>query len=138
MGPVLGLDVGDRRIGLALSDNSRLIASPHSVLTRTNIRNDIRAMVELVARLAVTEVVAGWPLQPNGKPGQQAQRVERFISPLGKALGYEVKRMDERMSSVAAERALREAGVRYKKQKQIVDKVAAALILQAWLDAHGK
>ena len=133
-GAIVGLDVGDRRIGIAVSDAARLIASPHSVLNRTQLKADIAKVMNLVEELGATEVVAGGPLQPNGQPGAQAHQVQRFLQPLSKSLGYEIHLWDERMTSIAAERALSEGGVRGRKKKKLVDKVAAALILQSWLD----
>lgn len=133
---VLGLDIGDRRIGVALSDSTRLIASGLDVVHRQRQPADIKAISAFLEAHEVSEIVVGWPLRLNGRPGMQARKVQIFADALQAATGLPIHKWDERLSTVAAERALHEGGVRAKQQRAVVDKVAATLILQGWLDAQ--
>jgi putative Holliday junction resolvase len=133
---VMGLDIGDRRIGVALSDATRLIASGLDVVHRQRQPADIKAIRDLIHAHEVSEIVVGWPLRLNGRPGMQARKVQIFADALQAAAGLPIHKWDERLSTVAAERALQEGGVRAKQQRAVVDKVAATLILQGWLDAQ--
>ncbi|HJZ84939.1 MAG TPA: Holliday junction resolvase RuvX [Polyangia bacterium] len=132
---VLGLDVGTKTIGVALSDETGLIASPHETLGRRGTRADVAALFALAQRFGVSQVVVGLPLELDGTPGPAARRVQTLVDAL-RAAGLEVALQDERFSTVAAERALLEADLSRARRKQVVDKVAAAYILQGWLDAH--
>ena len=133
---VLGLDVGDRRVGVAVSDSTWLIAQALDVVHRKGMPADIAAIRGHVEAQGVTDIVVGWPLRLNGRPGMQARKVQFFIDALDAALGLPIHKWDERLSTVAAERILREGQVRGKQQRAVVDKVAATLILQGWLDAQ--
>lgn len=133
---VMGLDVGDRRVGVALSDPTRLIAQGLEVLHRTRRDADVAALAALCATHAVDAIVVGWPLRLSGRPGIQTRKVQQFIDALAAVIDLPIHKWDERLSTVAAERALREGGVRAREQRAVVDKVAATLILQGWLDAQ--
>ncbi len=133
MGRVLGLDVGDRRIGVALSDEGRRIASPHSVYQRVGYGPDTRYFLALAKEQGVAYIVAGLPYNMDGSLGGQADKVRAFCDQLA-AAGLEVRSVDERLTTRAAEGALLEGGMRRDARRDTVDKVAAALILQSHLD----
>ena len=133
MSRVLGLDVGDRRIGVALSDEGRLIASPLAVIQSVGWGPDSREILRLMEENGADLIVCGLPRNMNGSIGFQAEKVQRFMQVLTDQ-GVPVEWMDERLTTVSATRALIEGGVRREDRKRSVDKVAAAVILQAWLD----
>jgi len=137
-GRVLGLDVGNVRIGVAVSDPLGIIAQPHSVIRSTGIEQDMEAVRALVAEKEVVRIVVGLPLNREGKPGPQAEKVLAFVEALRATLGVDVVTQDERFSTAAAERMLIEANVRRKGRKQVIDKIAAHHILQTYLDRHGR
>ena len=130
---VLGLDIGDVRIGTAVSDPGRTIATPVEVIRRIGWGPDVRKIAELCSRFDTREIVSGLPLNMDGSEGFQAGKVRAFCAQLEKA-GFRVSYQDERLSTVAAEEALLEDNRSREERKQMVDKVAAALILQEWLD----
>lgn len=134
MGRLIGLDVGDRRIGVAVSDSMRIIASPHSVYTRLGGNTDIEYFQRLCEELEADGYVLGLPRNMDGKEGSQAQKTRDFGESLRKA-GLCVEYRDERLSTASANKALLEGGMRRDKRKMSVDMVAAALILQSRLDA---
>ncbi len=139
MSRVMGLDVGEARVGVAFSDPTRTIGSAHSVLKRARRpEQDMDALAALVEEHEVAEIVVGWPLMMNGREGLAARRVSKLADALQARCGLPIHKWDERLSTVAAERALAEGGVRGRARRQVVDKVAAALILQGWLDAQPK
>lgn len=132
----MGLDVGEKRIGVALSDEGGLIASPRETLERKGNKKDIAHLLELARREEVTEIVVGMPYSLDGSVGPQAEKVNRFVEALRSATEVPVKLWDERLSTVSAERALLEADMSRSKRRGTVDRVAAALILQSYLDAE--
>lgn len=140
MARILGIDYGDRRVGLALSDETATIASPLPTLTR---RRGKRPPVAPVARLAeekdVAEIVIGLPLTLEGEESDWTREVREFGDKLGERTGCPVAFQDERMTSVRAERAVRSLGLSkdQREEKERVDAAAAVLILQAYLDARG-
>jgi len=131
---VLGLDVGDVRIGVALSDETATIAGGLPTLARVGPRKDVRAVAALVREHGVTEVVVGLPRRLDGSLGPQAEKVQAFAADLRQSVRVPVQEWDERFTSVAATRALIEGGVKRRDRRQSVDKVAAVLILQGFLD----
>lgn len=133
MARLLGLDIGDRRIGLALSDESELIASPHSVYRRAGWGPDSAYFLSLARQLNVAYIVAGLPLNMDGSLGPQAKKTQEFCAQLERK-GLKVVFMDERLTTKSAEMALIEGGMRRPDRKETVDKIAAALILQSYLD----
>jgi putative holliday junction resolvase len=135
-GRVLGLDLGDARIGVAISDDRRRIAVPLGTV-RTGAPADVKAIADLVHGHGVKLVVIGHPLHLSGEAGERAQHAERFAEALDAFLDVPVLLQDERLSSVEADRALREAGARGRERRRTVDRSAATVILQAWLDAAG-
>jgi putative Holliday junction resolvase len=134
----LGLDLGSKRIGVATSDLSGTIASPHSVVTRTRRSRDL---LDEVARLVSDEeievVVVGLPIRLDGSHGTAAEAATREARLIGTVIDVPVVLFDERFTTVAADRALREAEIRASDRRRVVDKVAAAVMLQAWIDAGG-
>lgn len=132
----LGLDLGSVRIGVATTDPGRVIASPYDVIARGRDRSADHAAI----RVAVEEseaslVVVGLPRSMNGRDGAAAKLIRAEAAELRDALAVPVVLWDERLSSVTANRSLIEAGVKRKGRKGVVDKVAAAVILQSWIDA---
>jgi putative Holliday junction resolvase len=132
----LCLDVGDKRIGLALSDETATLASGLPTLARVGPRKDVKAVAELVRRHEVGEVVVGLPWRLDGTVGPQAQKVLDFMEDLRGALRVPVVPWDERLTTVAAEQVLIESNVSRRDRKGLVDKVAAILILQGYLDSR--
>ena len=132
----MGLDVGDKRIGIALSDEGAVIASPRETLERSGNRKDIRYMLELARREDVSEIVVGMPFSLDGSLGPQAHKVERFVEALKAETDIRITTWDERLTTVSAERALLEGNVSRAKRKKTIDRVAAALILQGYLDSR--
>ena len=137
---VLGIDYGERRIGLALSDPTGTIASPLETLTyRQGKRPPLHAIEEIARLRGVERIVVGLPLELSGAETERCQVVRRIGGELGARLGIPVDYVDERMTSVRAQRAVRALGLRRseRERKERIDAAAAALILQAWLDCGG-
>ncbi|HJY32894.1 MAG TPA: Holliday junction resolvase RuvX [Actinomycetota bacterium] len=132
-GRVLGLDLGDARIGVAISDEARRMAVPLGTV-RTGAPADVRAIGDLIQEHGVTLVVVGHPLLLSGEAGERAHHAERFGGAIEKALGVPVRLQDERLSTVEADRALRESGTSGRDRRRRIDRSAATVILQAWLD----
>jgi len=132
-GRVLGLDLGDARIGVAISDDARRMAVPLGTV-RTGAPADLRAIADLIREHGVTLVVVGHPLQLSGESGERAHHAERFAAAIREALDVPVQLQDERLSTVEADRALRETGASGRDRRRTIDRSAATVILQAWLD----
>jgi len=133
---VAGLDVGERRIGVAVSDELGWTAQPVTALERTGvIGDDLDALKRCLAPFAPTRIVVGLPRNMNGSIGTSAERISAFADLVGNALEIPVVMWDERLSTVAVERVLIEADVSRAKRKKVVDKLAAAYILQGFLDS---
>jgi putative Holliday junction resolvase len=132
----LGLDIGTRRIGVALTDSAGTVATPYGVVDRSGERaRDHRRIAALVDEAGAEVVVVGMPLSLDGSVGPAAQAVLDEIDLLRGVVAAEIVTWDERLSTVQAERSLRAGNVRKGKRRQIVDQVAATVILQSWLDA---
>jgi len=133
----LCLDLGRRRIGVAVSDRSGTVASARTVLGRSGSRwQDYRRIAALVREEEAEIVVVGLPLSMNGGHGAAAKGALSEAQAIGSVVGVPVVTHDERLSTVTAERTLREAGLDGRKRRAVVDKVAAAVILQSWLDTR--
>ncbi len=132
---ILCLDVGDVRIGVAVTDPLRLIASPVEVITRVGWGPDTKKIAAVCERYDTRLILSGLPRNMDGTEGFQAEKVRSLCAQLEKA-GLIVRYQDERLTTVVAEDALISGGVRREDRKKVVDKVAAAVILQSWLDAH--
>ncbi len=135
---VLALDLGSKRIGVAVSDRSGTIATPLLVLQRSGRqRTDHERIKALVDEEEAERVVVGLPLSMNGSIGKAAAAAITEAEILATVVGVPVETIDERLTTVTAERILMELGKRGRARRQIVDKVAAAVILQSWLDGRG-
>ncbi len=131
----IGLDLGSKRIGVATSDRSGLIATPYTVLQRTGDRaRDHRAIAEIVAEFEASVVVVGLPLSLSGESGPAAKGVIEEIEQMSSVVGVPIETYDERMTSVKANEVLMERKMKAQARRRVVDKVAAAVMLQAWLD----
>ena len=133
LGRVLGLDLGDARIGVAVSDPDRRLALPFGTV-KAGAPQDVKAIAALVADNDISEVVVGHPLSLSGGAGPRARNAETFVEVLGELLPVPVSLQDERMSTVEAEKALAAAGSRGRDRRSKVDAAAATVILQAYLD----
>lgn len=132
----LGIDLGSRRIGVAVSDRSGTIASPFTVLQRGRThRDDHEAIARLVAEEEAEVVVVGLPLSMSGEVGRAAEAAIDEARELAGVLDVPVETFDERLTTVSAERSMREMSMRAEARRRLVDKVAAAVMLQGWLDA---
>ena len=132
---IVCLDIGDARIGVAVSDPSGIIASPVEVIHRIGWGPDIRKIISICDRYQTVRILSGLPLNMDGSEGFQAKKVRAFCERLSDA-GLQVSFQDERLSTVSAEDVLVQGGVSRGGRKQVVDKVAATVILQEWLDAQ--
>ena len=133
---VLGLDVGSVRVGVALSDPLGMTAQPLEVIERRK-RDPFARVAELVAENEVQRIVVGMPLRLDGSSGPAVEAIEKFIDELRAAVSVPIETWDERLSTAQAQRSMIAGGVRRKQRKERIDKVAAALILQSFLDAQG-
>ena len=134
---VIALDLGSRRIGVAVSDPSGTVATPHTVLARQADRaTDHRTIGELVRELGAERVVVGLPLSLDGRLGPAGRAAVDEAGELAAALEVPVETYDERLTTVAAERSLMSARMRADARRRVVDKVAAAVLLQSWLDGR--
>lgn len=134
---VLGLDLGSKRIGVAVSDSSGTIAGPLTVLQRTGDRaRDHENIRKLVVEEEAERVVVGLPLSLDGSMGPAAVAAVAEAEQLATVVGVPVESYDERLTTVSAERTLMEAKMRAEARRRVVDKVAAAVMLQAWLDGR--
>jgi len=133
---ILGLDVGDRRIGVAVSDELGLTAQPVFTLTRKNRRHDLGSLARLVRRYGCTQVVVGNPLYMSGDVSPQALKAQAFAQDLEKETGLAITLWDERLTTTEAHRHLDAAGHLPGKRREVIDQVAAVLILQSFLDSR--
>jgi len=131
---ILALDVGEKRIGLAVSDPLGITAQGLGVLTRKNRQADLEQLLEVARKWQVQKIVVGLPRHMDGRLGSQAPQILELAETLGKTLGVEVVTWEERLTTVEAERVLLQADVSRKRRRQVVDQLAAVLILQNYLD----
>ncbi len=131
---ILGLDVGTKTIGVAVSDEMGWTGQGIGTIRRTNIRADLVELDEYLQQYAVEKIVVGVPRNMNGSIGRAAEQVYFFIEQLREKFPIPIDTWDERLSTVAAERVLLEADMSRGKRKKVIDKVAAAVILQGYLD----
>lgn len=135
VGRVLALDLGKKRIGLAVSDELGITAQGLPTLERTNIREDLAALTNLISEKNVIEIVIGKPLHMSGREGRQVEHAREFGDRLQQHCGVQVAYWDERLTSVEANRVLRGSGIGLDKRKGAVDRLSAVLILESYLDA---
>jgi len=134
---VLGLDIGDRTIGVAVCDPLGLTAQGITTVKRKSIVIDIEEIKKICIQYDVETIVSGLPKNMNGTIGPQGEKVQRFCEKIKEILNFEVKMWDERLTTVAANRVMLEGDLSRSKRKKIVDKIAAVFILQGYLDSLG-
>lgn len=132
----MGLDVGTKTIGVAISDELGITGQSLKTLRRSSLRSDLAALRELIQEHAVSRIIVGLPLNMDGSEGPMAAGCREFGRALEAASDVPVEYWDERLSTVAAERVLLEGDVSRRRRREVVDSVAAAIILQGWLDAR--
>ncbi|MCX7634575.1 MAG: Holliday junction resolvase RuvX [Syntrophales bacterium] len=133
---ILALDYGERRIGVAISDETHTLARGLTTIVRRNRRTDTGTIRELVERHGVERIVIGYPRHLDGREGSQCQRVRRFAALLERVLGKPVVLWDETLSSREAQELMKDRGRKDRRQAGVVDRVAASLILQGYLDGQ--
>jgi len=133
-GPVLALDFGTVRIGMAVSDEAGEFAFPMGVLRSRGRERDLAALCEVIAERSVRRVVVGLPVHMDGRRGDTAIAAEKFANAIAESTGLPVEMLDERWTTREAERALRDSGRNRKQRRELVDATAAALLLRTWLD----
>ena len=134
-GRVLALDLGKRRIGVAVSDLLGLTAQGLATLERTNIREDLARLARLVEEKEVSLIVVGNPIHMSGREGRQAEWAKEFGERLRKHTGLPVRYWDERLTSAEAQRVLRASGISSRKRARAVDRLSAVLLLESYLDS---
>ncbi|UMZ74006.1 Holliday junction resolvase RuvX [Natranaerofaba carboxydovora] len=132
---IMGLDYGEKRIGVAISDELKMTAQGITVIKRTLLDKDIEKIKELVLEYNVSEIVVGIPKNMDGTLGFMAEEVKEFAKEIQKKISISLELQDERLSSKAAERTLLEGDVSRKKRKEVIDKMAAVYLLQGYLDS---
>ena len=132
----MGLDVGSKTVGVAVSDELGFSAHPVKTVRRTNLRADLHELARLISEQEVVRLIVGLPLNMNGSEGPRAGESRKLGEALAAQTKLPVVYWDERLTSVAAEKSLIEADVSRKKRKEVIDQVAACLILQGWLDSQ--
>ena len=132
----MALDVGDKTIGVAVSDSLLLTAQARPTIQRKDLKSDIDILARLIDENEVHEIVVGQPLHMNGKESRQSQKVARFAGELQKRFDIPLVFWDERLTSFAAEQHLQEMGLNWRKRREHVDKIAAMIILQNYLDSR--
>ena len=133
-GRIMGLDVGDKTIGVAVSDLMGLTAQGVKTIKRVGKKKDIDALKEIIKERQVNKIVSGLPKNMNGTLGPQGEKVIKFCELLEEETGIKIEYWDERLSTVAAERTLIQGNVRRENRKGVIDMVAAVIILQGYLD----
>jgi putative pre-16S rRNA nuclease len=133
---VMGLDVGEKKIGVAISDALLLTAQARPTLHRKNLKSDISILARLAEENEVHEIVIGQPLHMSGRESQQSEKVARFAEELRNALKLPIVFWDERLTSFAAEQHLEEMGLKWRQRRDHIDKIAAMMILQSYLDSR--
>jgi putative Holliday junction resolvase len=132
-GPVVALDVGSKRIGVAVSDPSGAFSFPHGTIERTNVRDDVAAIVEIARERLARTIVVGDPLTMAGTRGIASGNIDAFVAHLERAFDGRIERIDERLTTAAVQKSLIGADVSRAKRKTVVDKLAAAMILETYL-----
>jgi putative holliday junction resolvase len=135
-GRILGLDVGSKRIGVAVSDPLGITAQGLETILRKNKRSHFQQLEKLIQTYEIRELVVGYPLRMSGAEGIQAEKMQRFAAELRQRFQLPVHLWDERLTSAQANRLLRETNMSIKRRGEVVDRMAAVLILQSWMDAR--
>ena len=132
----MGLDMGSKTIGVALSDELGIVANAVGTISRQSIDKDLETIADLVSKHEVNRIVVGLPIRMAGTVGIEAKKVLQFVEKMRRTLSVSITTWDERLSTVQAKRVLLEAGLSRKKRKKVIDKTAATLILQSYLDTE--
>lgn len=135
---ILGLDIGDKTIGVAVSDPSLLLAQGLTTIIRESNKKDYSLLEEIIKEYEVKKVVVGLPKNMNNTIGPQGEKTIKFATKLGNKFRLEIIYQDERLTTVSAERILIQGNVRRENRKDYIDKIAATFILQSYLDEQGK
>lgn len=136
-GRAIGIDFGTKRIGIAVSDAGRMVATPFETIKRVGDRTvEHGRIADIAAEIDATVLVVGLPLSLDGTDGLAVRTIRSEIRGLAKRVALPIEEYDERFSTVTAERSLREMGTRGQQRRDVVDQVAAAVLLQGWLDAR--
>ncbi len=135
MKKALGIDLGDARVGVAVSDDLGMLAHPLETIS-TQSTNVVKRVLALASERSVETIIVGMPRNMNGSHGPAADKAKAFIEELRRETTLPIVSWDERLSTVSAQRALQEAGRNTRKQKSVIDQVAAQIILQSWLDSQ--
>ena len=135
-GRILCLDVGEKRIGIAISDPDRRVAFPHEVLNRTSWEKDLGTISDLIDENQVSRLVIGHPISLSGGKSHQTLLIEEFTEELNKVIDVETVLWDERLSTSEADKSLSSMGTKSRKRRDKIDKIAASLILQNYLDKN--
>jgi putative Holliday junction resolvase len=135
---ILAIDYGEKRIGLAVSDELEITARGISVIERKSKKSDLEAIAAVVSEYGIGAIVVGYPLRLDGSAGIQCGKVDRFMASLQEAVPVPVSAWDETLSTKEAEGLMREAGVKRKKKRGMVDRIAAAFILQDYLNKKAR
>ena len=133
---ILALDFGEKRIGIAVSDPLNIIAQSVGTIESKGIKNDLKKVGELVKEYEAGKIIVGLPLNMDGTEGKSANRAMDFVKDLKKEIQVEVEMLDERLTTAQGERIFLEADISRKKRKENLDKIAAQLILQSYLDSR--
>jgi putative Holliday junction resolvase len=136
IGRIMALDVGSKRIGVAVTDPLGITAQGLDTIQRQNKRRDLEALRSVLTKYDVREIVVGLPLRLSGDEGTQSEKMRRFADDLHARFGLTIHLWDERWTSTEANRLLRETDLSIRKRGQAVDRIAAILILQSWMEAH--
>jgi putative Holliday junction resolvase len=137
MSRLMGLDYGTKRVGVALSDETHMLAHPHSVLPAEPFAKLLESLKALIQEKHVIKIVIGVPRNMDGTEGDSARKAREFVARLKEALTVPISTIDERMTTLQASRQLQEAGKNTRKQKETIDAAAAAILLQTYLDGLG-
>ncbi|MGA3083674.1 MAG: Holliday junction resolvase RuvX [Thermodesulfobacteriota bacterium] len=133
---ILGLDLGSKTIGVAISDDLVLTAQVLTSIKRTILEKDLADILALVNEYQVQEIIVGLPINMDGTKGESARQAEAFIDKLRETFSIKIIPWDERLSTVAAERILLEGDLSRKKRRKVIDRLSAAIILQGYLDSR--
>lgn len=136
--PILGLDLGEKTIGIAVSDKQRCVASGLKTIRRTKFSVDVKILIEVINYRQIGGIILGLPKNMNGSEGPRCQSTRAFAKNLSEKIDIPITFWDERLSSIAAEKALLEANISRKRRSEVIDYVAASYILQGALDRLGK
>lgn len=134
----LGLDFGDKRIGIAVSDALGITAQGKDYISRTDLKKDLEIIKDYIEKYSIDEIVVGMPKNMDGSYGPRAKKTQEFVNFLKNNLKIPIKTWDERLSSKEAERILIKADMSRKKRKEVIDKMAASLILDSYLKANNR